>query len=147
MAIFYLAVLFYAIFLAWRYSPIVKQRANIIYQQKFNITLFSKENSTKLFYSTVFIFIGKYNIKNSRPIEGLYAGKSPVTGYITLFIGLSILFYLIFKTYKKTDLYYGTIAAVLYIFIVALQYFLGWIMILVLILLAVLLRGRYDDDY
>lgn len=135
------------ILIAWRYSPIIKKKADIIYQEKFNITLFSKENCTKLLYATIFVFSGKYSIRSSRPVPGLFEGHFPLAGYIFLSFGFYILLRLILNTYKKTDQYYGTIAAALYLFIVVLQYFLGWLIFLCVFAFICFLRfGNTNDD-
>lgn len=143
MIILYLAL----IFMAWRYSPILKSKADAIYQEKFNISLFSKQNSKRLLYSTFFIFTGNWNIQSSKSND-IFVGHFPTTGYISLLIGFIILLYIIFETYKKTDLYYGSIAAILYLFILGLQYLLGWVifMFFFVAIIAMSLGNNNDNN-
>ena len=65
-----------------------------------------------------------------------FSKNDKISGIILIAIGVAIMIYVIYDTYKKTDFLYGTLAAGLYLLILALQLLFG-IMMIVLIMLAV----------
>lgn len=116
------------LFLIYKYVPVFKNKVNSEYQKRFNIIIFSKENSKKPFISSVLILFGKMYMDFSK--------NDKISGIILIAIGVAIMIYVIYDTYKKTDFLYGTLAAGLYLLILALQLLFG-IMMIVLVMLAV----------
>lgn len=112
------------LFLIFKYVPIFKNKVNSEYQKRFNIIIFSKENSKKPFISSMLILFGKIYMDFSQ--------KDKISGIILIAIGVAIMIYVIYDTYKKTDFLYGTIAAGLYLLILGLQLLLG-VMMLILV--------------
>lgn len=125
-------------FCMYKYLPIVKNKINSIYQEKFNIVIFSKENAKKPFISSLLILFGK-----------LYMEKDKISGMILIICGIAIMIYVIYQTYQKTDLVYGTIAGGLYLLLLGLQILFGLMMIALAMMMIVMLAmsNRNDRSY
>lgn len=133
-------IIFLLGFVGLRYLPVFKAKVNSEYQKRFGITIFSKENLKKPFIASMLILYGKLNSKShslfSLSIENLL-----------IMVGICIIIYVIYDTYKKTDFVYGTAAAIIYIIVVSLQVMFG-VMLIVLFMLwiAMLAMSKPKDD-
>lgn len=136
MLILYLILLFFI----YKYVPIIKNKINSEYQKKFNIIIFSKENSKKPFISSILILFGKIYMDFSQ--------RDKISGIILMAIGVAIMVYVIYDTYKKTDFLYGTIAGGFYLLILGLQLLLGIMMIgLVMGVFIMLCANNSNQNY
>ena len=138
MLIIYIGLLI----LVYKYLPILKNKVNYEYQKKFNITIFSKESSKKPFIAAILILVGNFYKGSAK------SAKVPINfGTILIIIGICIMLYVIYDTYRKTDFLYGTIAAGIYLFILGLQLLFGIMMIaLVMISIAFLAIGNSNNN-
>ena len=138
MIIIYIGLLI----LVYKYLPILKNKVNYEYQKKFNITIFSKESSKKPFIAAILILVGNFYKGSAK------SAKVPINfGNILIIIGICIMIYVIYDTYRKTDFLYGTIAAGIYLFILGLQLLFGIMMIaLVMISIAFLAIGNSNNN-
>ena len=138
MIIIYIGLLI----LVYKYLPILKNKVNYEYQKKFNITIFSKESSKKPFIAAILILVGNFYKGSAK------SAKIPINfGNILIIIGICIMIYVIYDTYRKTDFLYGTIAAGIYLFILGLQLLFGIMMIaLVMISIAFLAIGNSNNN-
>lgn len=138
MLIIYIGLLI----LVYKYLPILKNKVNYEYQKKFNITIFSKESSKKPFIAAILILVGNFYKGSAK------SAKIPINfGNILIIIGICIMIYVIYDTYRKTDFLYGTIAAGIYLFILGLQLLFGIMMIaLVMISIAFLAIGNSNNN-
>lgn len=138
MLIIYIGLLI----LVYKYLPILKNKVNYEYQKKFNITIFSKESSKKPFIAAILILVGNFYKGSAK------SAKVPINfGNILIIIGICIMIYVIYDTYRKTDFLYGTIAAGIYLFILGLQLLFGIMMIaLVMISIAFLAIGNSNNN-
>ncbi|MFR8990846.1 MAG: hypothetical protein ACLVH9_06725 [Fusobacterium sp.] len=128
--------------LSYKYLPILKNKVNYEYQKKFNITIFSKESSKRPFIAAILILVGNFYKGSAK------SAKVPINfGNILIIIGICIMIYVIYDTYRKTDFLYGTIAAGIYLFILGLQLLFGIMMIaLVMISIAFLAIGNSNNN-
>lgn len=128
--------------LSYKYLPILKNKVNYEYQKKFNITIFSKESSKKPFIAAILILFGKFYKDSTKSV------KVPInSGTILSIIGICIMLYVIYDTYKKTNFLYGTIAAGIYLFILGLQLLFGVMMIaLVIMSIIILAMGNNNNN-
>ncbi len=138
MLIIYIGLLI----LVYKYLPILKNKVNYEYQKKFNITIFSKESSKRPFIAAILILVGNFYKGSAK------SAKIPINfGNILIIIGICIMIYVIYDTYRKTDFLYGTIAAGIYLFILGLQLLFGIMMIaLVMISIAFLAIGNSNNN-
>lgn len=138
MLIIYIGLLI----LVYKYLPILKNKVNYEYQKKFNITIFSKESSKRPFIAAILILVGNFYKGSAK------SAKVPINfGNILIIIGICIMIYVIYDTYRKTDFLYGTIAAGIYLFILGLQLLFGIMMIaLVMISIAFLAIGNSNNN-
>ena len=138
MLIIYIGLLI----LVYKYLPILKNKVNYEYQKKFNITIFSKESSKRPFIAAILILVGNLYKGSAK------SAKIPINfGNILIIIGICIMIYVIYDTYRKTDFLYGTIAAGIYLFILGLQLLFGIMMIaLVMISIAFLAIGNSNNN-
>ena len=138
MIIIYIGLLI----LVYKYLPILKNKVNYEYQKKFNITIFSKESSKRPFMAAILILVGNFYKGSAK------SAKVPINfGNILIIIGICIMIYVIYDTYRKTDFLYGTIAAGIYLFILGLQLLFGIMMIaLVMISIAFLAIGNSNNN-
>ena len=138
MLIIYIGLLI----LVYKYLPILKNKVNYEYQKKFNITIFSKESSKRPFMAAILILVGNFYKGSAK------SAKIPINfGNILIIIGICIMIYVIYDTYRKTDFLYGTIAAGIYLFILGLQLLFGIMMIaLVMISIAFLAIGNSNNN-
>ena len=138
MIIIYIGLLI----LVYKYLPILKNKVNYEYQKKFNITIFSKESSKRPFIAAILILVGNFYKGSAK------SAKVPINfGNILIIIGICIMIYVIYDTYRKTDFLYGTIAAGIYLFILGLQLLFGIMMIaLVMISIAFLAIGNSNNN-
>lgn len=138
MLIIYIGLLI----LVYKYLPILKNKVNYEYQKKFNITIFSKESSKRPFIAAILILVGNFYKGSAK------SSKIPINfGNILIIIGICIMIYVIYDTYRKTDFLYGTIAAGIYLFILGLQLLFGIMMIaLVMISIAFLAIGNSNNN-
>ena len=138
MLIIYIGLLI----LVYKYLPILKNKVNYEYQKKFNITIFSKESSKRPFIAAILILVGNFYKGSAK------SAKIPLNfGNILIIIGICIMIYVIYDTYRKTDFLYGTIAAGIYLFILGLQLLFGIMMIaLVMISIAFLAIGNSNNN-
>lgn len=138
MLIIYIGLLI----LVYKYLPILKNKVNYEYQKKFNITIFSKESSKRPFMAAILILVGNFYKGSAK------SAKVPINfGNILIIIGICIMIYVIYDTYRKTDFLYGTIAAGIYLFILGLQLLFGIMMIaLVMISIAFLAIGNSNNN-
>ncbi|WP_300356919.1 hypothetical protein [Fusobacterium sp.] len=124
------------IFLSYKYVPKLKEKVNSEYNKRFNFIIFSKENLKKPFIGSMFIVFGFF--------YGEFNPTDRISSIALMLIGVGIFIKVVYETYKKTDLKYGTIAAFIYICVMALQIMFGVMMAMAFF--AVLLFSCMGDN-
>ncbi|WP_300344784.1 hypothetical protein [Fusobacterium sp.] len=124
------------IFLSYKYIPKLKEKVNSEYNKRFNFIIFSKENLKKPFIGSMFIVFGFF--------YGQFKPTDKISSIGLILVGVGIFIKVVYETYKKTDLKYGTIAAFIYICVMALQITFGVMMAIALF--AVLLFSCMGDN-
>lgn len=133
MLVLYLII----VFLSFKCLPILKNKVNYEYEKKFNIIIFSRENSKKPLIAAMLILFGKIQ-KNS---------NDKILGIILVLLGIGIMLYVIYDIYKKTNFLFGTIAAGIYLFIFGLQFLFGVMMFILTVGALIVLAMGNNTNY
>lgn len=125
------------LFLTYKYGRQLKDKLNAEYERRFNFKLISKENSKKPFIASILIIFGS-----------LYFGISTtdrISGIVFILAGIGIVLHEVYAIYKKTNLEFGLIAALIYFIILIIYLSLG-LGVIFLFLLFVAMSYQVVDE-